>query len=185
MRIAVIGGGLVGLATAHKLQQARPGAEVVVLEKEAGFGRHQSTHNSGVLHAGLYYRPGSLKARLAVGGIRELTTFCREHGVAHEICGKVVVATRADELPRLRALHERAQANGLRGVRWLDAGELREREPHAAGEAALLVPEEGIVDYAAVVARLAERIGAAGGELLTGARVVELGRAGGRWRVGV
>ena len=184
MRIAVIGGGLVGLATAHKLQQARPGAEVVVLEKEAGFGRHQSTHNSGVLHAGLYYRPGSLKARLAVGGIRELTAFCREHGVAHEICGKVVVATRADELPRLRALHERAQANGLRGVRWLDAGELREREPHAAGEAALLVPEEGIVDYAAVVARLAERIGAAGGELLTGARVVELGRAGGRWRVG-
>jgi L-2-hydroxyglutarate oxidase len=183
MRIAVIGGGLVGLAAAYKLQQTLPGARVVVLEKEAGFGRHQSTHNSGVLHAGLYYKPGSLKARLAVEGIREMTAFCRAEGVAHEICGKVVVAVEAAEVPRLRALQERALANGLQGVRWLSVAELREREPHVAGEAALLVPEEGIVDYAAVIAALANRIGAAGGELLTGARVTALARESGRWRI--
>jgi len=183
MRIVVIGGGLVGLATAHKLQQAIPAARLVVLEKEPGFGQHQSTHNSGVLHAGLYYKPGSLKARLAVEGIREMTAFCRAHGIAHEICGKVVVAIDALEVTRLRALHERANVNGLQGVRWLSAGELKEREPHAAGEAALLVPEEGIVNYAMVVAKLAEVIAAAGGELLTNARVTSLVRHGAQWRV--
>ncbi len=183
MKIAVIGGGLVGLATAHKLQQASPSAGIVVLEKEAGFGRHQSTHNSGVLHAGLYYKPGSLKARLAVEGIREMTAYCRAQGVAHEICGKVVVAVSDHEVVRLRALQERAVANGLQGVRWLSSDELKEREPHAAGIAALLVPEEGIVDYAAVVDRLVAAIAAAGGELLTAARVTALERDGRQWRI--
>lgn len=183
MKIVVIGGGLVGLGTAYQLQQAVPRARVTVLEKEAGFGRHQSTHNSGVLHAGLYYKPGSLKARLAVEGIRAMTAFCRERGVAHEICGKVVLAVDHLEVTRLHALQERAQANGLQGVRWLSAAELKEREPHAAGQAALLVPEEGIVDYAAVVAQLVAAISAAGGELLTNARVTSLRRSGAGWRV--
>lgn len=183
MKIAVIGGGLVGLATAHKLQRALPSAHLLVLEKEAAFGKHQSTHNSGVLHAGLYYKPGSLKARLAVEGIREMTAFCRTQGISHEICGKVVVAVSDDEIVRLRALHERAIANGLQGVRWLSTAELKAREPHAAGVAALLVPEEGIVDYAAVIDRLVAAIGSAGGELRTGARVTALERAGGRWHI--
>ena len=183
MRIAVIGGGLVGLGTARKLQQALPAAQVVVLEKEPGFGRHQSTHNSGVLHAGLYYQPGSLKARLAVDGIREMTAFCREHRISHEICGKTVVATEESELPRLKTLIERGTRNGLSGLRWLERRELEEREPHAAGIAAVLVPEEGIVDYAGVVAKLAETCQAAGGELLVSAGVKAIKPDGAGWRI--
>lgn len=183
MRFVIVGGGLVGLATACKLRAALPDAVITLLEKEPGFGRHQSTHNSGVLHAGLYYRPGSLKARMAVEGIREMTAFCREHRIAHEICGKVVVATGADELPRLHTLHERGLANGLVGLRRLGPEELREREPHAAGIDAVLVPEEGIVDYAAVVAKLVELNSMAGCELHAGARVTGLTLHGRTWRV--
>src|SRR5213082_2673709 len=119
--IAVIGGGLVGLASAYKLLSGGRFDRVVVLDKEADVARHQSTHNSGVLHAGLYYTPGSRKARLAVDGIRQMTAFCREHGVRHEVCGKVVVAVDDTEVPRLRALLERGTANGLRGLKWLSA----------------------------------------------------------------
>src|SRR5436309_2343839 len=115
-QLLVVGGGLVGLATALKFVRRHAGWTVAVLEKETAVGLHQSTHNSGVLHCGLYYKPGSLKARLAVEGIREMTQFCREHGVAHEICGKVVVATEPAELPRLTELHRRGQANGLQGL---------------------------------------------------------------------
>ncbi len=183
MRIVVIGGGLVGLGTAYKLKQALPAATITLLEKEPGFGRHQSTHNSGVLHAGLYYQPGSLKARLAVEGIREMTAFCREHGIPHEICGKTVVATDEAELPRLQTLLERGTRNGLGGLRWLDRGDLQQREPHAAGLAAVLVPEEGIVDYAAVVAKLVETNRAAGCELLADARVKSIAKEGSGWRI--
>lgn len=183
MRIAVIGGGLVGLGTAYKLRQTLPAAAITLLEKEAGFGRHQSTHNSGVLHAGLYYKPGSLKARMAVEGIREMTQFCREHAIHHEICGKVVVATDEAELPRLRALQERGMQNGLGGLRWLGREELREREPHAAGVAAVLVPEEGIVDYAAVIAKIVERSQAAGCELLVSSGVKAIAPEGKGWRI--
>lgn len=183
-RFAVIGGGLVGLATAYKLRARFPDARITLLEKEPGFGRHQSTHNSGVLHAGLYYKPGSLKARLAVEGIREMTAFCRERGIRHEICGKVVVATEPDELPRLKTLFERGTANGLAGLRWLEPGELREREPHAAGLAAVLVPEEGIVDYAGVVDALVQANRERGCELVAKARVVSLDRRGDGWVVG-
>src|SRR5678816_1818746 len=119
MRVVVIGGGIVGLATAYKLTLARPGWSVRVLEKESGVGRHQSSHNSGVLHAGLYYTPGTAKARLAVSGIRQMTAFARDNGIPHEICGKVVVATTEAELPRLEILEKRGKANGLRGVRRL------------------------------------------------------------------
>jgi len=180
---AVVGGGIVGLAVALRLTRAFPGAPVVVLEKEKGVGRHQSGHNSGVLHAGLYYKPGSLKAKLAVDGIRQMAAFCREHGIAHEICGKLVVATSGVEMARLRDLQERGTANGLAGLRWLVGAEMREIEPNVAGLAALHVPEEGIVDYAAVCAAMGAQIQAAGGRVVTGAEVRRLVREGFAWRI--
>ncbi|HNC24418.1 MAG TPA: FAD-dependent oxidoreductase, partial [Opitutaceae bacterium] len=182
-RVVIIGGGVVGLAVARELQRRVPGATVVLLEKEADVGRHQSTHNSGVLHAGLYYAPGSLKARLAVQGIRLMTAFCQEHGVAHEICGKVVVATEERELPALDRLWERGQRNGLRDLRRLKPGELREIEPHAAGLAAIHVPEEGIVDYDGVCAALRHVIERAGGVVRTSAPVTGIRALGAGWVV--
>ncbi|MBN8217669.1 MAG: L-2-hydroxyglutarate oxidase [Spirochaetes bacterium] len=180
-RIVVVGGGLVGLGTALALRKRFPGAALTVIEKEGGFGRHQSTHNSGVLHAGLYYKPGSVKARLAVEGIRLMTAFCQKHGVAHEICGKVVVAATEEERPRLATLWERGQANGLLGMRRLEQGELREREPRAAGVAAILVPQEGIVDYAGVVAAMAKELAAGGAELRLGWALRRAKRVSGEW----
>jgi L-2-hydroxyglutarate oxidase len=181
--VAVIGGGVVGLATAYKLLLRRPGLRVSVLEKEADVGLHQSTHNSGVLHAGLHYTPGSLKATLAVAGIRDMIAFCERHGVTHDRCGKLVVATTELERERLRALHERGIANGLAGLRWLSADEMREIEPHAAGIAALHVPEEGIVDYAGVCQALRREVEVLGGEVRTGARVDHLRPEREGWRI--
>lgn len=179
----VIGGGVVGLGTARALARRFPGASILILEKESGPGKHQSTHNSGVLHAGLYYKPGSLKARMAVQGIRQMTAFCVEKGISHEICGKVVVATDEAEIVRLRALLERGQANGLQGLAWLGPEELREREPHAAGLAAILVPEEGIVDYEAVCAALVADLRASGVIFQPDARVTGLVRRGKGWLI--
>src|SRR5579863_7305114 len=139
MVVAIVGGGIVGLATAYRLQQRSADLRVVVLEKESAVGRHQSSHNSGVLHCGLYYRPGSRRARLAVKGIRQMVEFCQTHSVPHEVCGKVVVAATEDEVPRLEGLFQRGQENGLRGLRLLRPEELREIEPHAAGVAAIHV----------------------------------------------
>ena len=170
-----------GLAVARELLLRNPGASVCVLEKENGPGRHQSTHNSGVLHCGLYYKPGSLKARLAVRGIRLMTDFCREHSVAHEICGKVVVATDEAEVARLRDLETRGQQNGLEGLQWLDAARLREIESHAAGLAALRVPQEGIVDYQAVCDALVREIERLGGTFQTRARVFAIHDNLGGW----
>lgn len=183
MEIIVIGGGLVGLATALHLKRARPELAVRLLEKEGQVGPHQSSHNSGVLHAGLYYRPGSLKARLAVEGIRKMTAFCQEQGVRHDVCGKVVVATEPDELPRLHALLERGRENGLRGLRLLSPDELREIEPHAAGLAAVHVPEEGIVDYLGVCAAMEREIRRLGGEIVLSAEVRGLKPEANGWRV--
>jgi len=180
---AIVGGGIVGLAVAHKLLSARPGLRVLLLEKEQGVGRHQSTHNSGVLHAGLYYKPGSAKARLAVSGIKQMTEFCRDNGIAHEICGKIVVAVDETETPRLRALFERGTANGLVGLAWLGPEEIRGREPHAAGRAAVLVPEEGIADYAGVCETLHGKIAGAGGEIRLGYEVSSLRREAQAWRI--
>jgi L-2-hydroxyglutarate oxidase len=177
----IIGGGLVGLATAWRLLQRWPNARVVLMEKEAGVGRHQSTHNSGVLHCGLHYRPGSHKARLAVRGIRQMVQFCRENDVPHDVCGKLVVATDEAQVARLRTLHERGQANGLTGLRWMTPSEFRQIEPHAAGVAALHVPEEGIADYARVVETLARKIQEMGGTIQTDAKVTSLRRRGHEW----
>ena len=167
---AVVGGGIVGLSTAYALQRRYPRARLLLVEKEARWAAHQTGHNSGVIHSGIYYKPGSLKARLAVEGRRALITFCREHGVPHDICGKVIVATETGELPRLDDLHQRGLANGLNVTR-IDGARLREIEPHAAGIAALRVPETGIVDYVRVSETLAHLVAAAGGDLRLGTRV--------------
>jgi L-2-hydroxyglutarate oxidase LhgO len=183
MQICVIGGGIVGLATALQLRRRQPKSSIMVLEKEPDFGRHQSTHNSGVLHAGLYYKPGSVKARMAVQGIRLMTEFCRQHDVAHEICGKLVVAVDATEVPRLRKLQERGTQNGLAGIEWLEGEAVREIEPNVAGVAALRVPEEGIVDYAAVLQAMVSDARMGGVELRAGSRVMRILRDGTAWRV--
>lgn len=183
MNVVIVGGGIVGLATALAVKKRQPGARIILLEKEPAFGRHQSTHNSGVLHAGLYYRPGSLKAKFAVEGIRRMTLFCQQHAIAHQICGKLVVATTPDEVVRLKSLLERGTANGLRGLEWLTSDALREIEPHAAGLAAIRVPEEGIVDYAAVCAAMVREFSNSGGTLRTCTRVTRIVRDGSAWMV--
>jgi L-2-hydroxyglutarate oxidase len=181
---AVIGGGIVGLATARALRKQHPDRSILVLEKEKKPGQHQSTHNSGVLHCGLYYKPSSLKARLAVSGIRLMTDYCREKDIPHEICGKVVVATDDSEVGRLKDLHARGIANGLEGLRWLSGAELREIEPQVAGVAALHVPQEGIVDYQAVVDALHADLLADGVDCVCGAKVHDLSERNVSWRIG-
>ena len=184
--IAVIGGGILGLAAAMELTKRYAGLGVVVLEKEARIGAHQSGHNSGVIHSGLYYRPGSAKAELAVRGARLLVDFCAAHDIPHEVCGKVVVATTRAELPRLEELMRRGQANGVAGLRAIDTDELREMEPYAAGVRGLHVASTGIVDYGAVVEAYRRLFEACGGELRLGApvRSIRFGRDGLEFRTG-
>ncbi len=174
MRVTVVGGGILGLATARLL--ARSGDQVTVLEKEPVLARHQTGHNSGVVHAGIYYAPGSLKARLCTRGRILLRDYCAERGVAYDECGKVVVATDEAELPRLDRLAERAERNGVPGLRRLDAVGLAEVEPHARGLAALHSPHTAIVDFAAVARAFASDIAAAGGEVRTAAPVTRVER---------
>ncbi|NTV20921.1 MAG: L-2-hydroxyglutarate oxidase [Chlorobium limicola] len=164
-RIGIIGAGILGLAVAYRVQERYPCAKVWVFEKEGGPGRHQSSHNSGVLHCGLYYQPGSLKARLAVEGIRSMIDFCRQHEIPHEVCGKVVVASDARERQFLENLARRGAANGLKGLKFLGTSELKNREPFVRASSSLLVPEEGIVDYLAVMDSLAGIIQYKGGHL--------------------
>ncbi len=171
------------MATALELKRLNPSADVEVLEKEKQPGQHQSGHNSGVLHAGLYYKPGSLKARLAVKGIRRMIAFCQEHKVPHEICGKLVVATTVEEVGALKQLLARGRENGLREVRWLSAEELKEIEPHAAGLAAVHVPEEGIVDYRAVCAAMEKDLVGAGGTIKVVSRARRICPDGRGWRI--
>ena len=175
--VAVAGGGLVGLATAMALA-GRGGLRVTVLEAEDRLASHQSGHNSGVIHSGLYYKPGSLKAVLCVDGARALYRLCAEEGIAHERCGKLVVATSPEELPQLDELERRGRANGLTGVRRLTGDEIREVEPQAAGIAGLHIQKTGIVDYLGVARVYARRIEAGGGRVLTGARVEAVRRDG-------
>jgi L-2-hydroxyglutarate oxidase len=180
-QVIIVGGGIVGLATAYRLGERFPGARITVLEKEDTVGKHQTGHNSGVLHCGLYYKPGSVKARLAVTGIRQMVAFCRDNGIPHEICGKLVVAADESEVGRLRDLHERGTANGLEGLQWMGPAEMREIEPHVGGVAALRVPQEGIVDYARVCATLVEKLRSRGAKVATGAKVTSIRQSGGRW----
>ncbi|GHD66207.1 hydroxyglutarate oxidase [Streptomyces goshikiensis] len=157
--VLVIGGGIVGLSTAHALSRLAPGTRVVVLEKEPGPARHQTGRNSGVIHSGIYYRPGSLKARFAVRGAAEMVKFCAEHGIAHEVTGKLIVATERAELPRLHALVQRGRENGI-PVRELGPAQIAEYEPEVRGLAAIHVGSTGIVDYGRVAEQLAESSGA-------------------------
>ena len=175
--LIIIGGGAVGLGVALEITRRFPRQRLLVLEKENGVARHQSGHNSGVIHSGVYYKPGSLKARLCVAGAAAMVEFCREHGVPHNVCGKVIVATRQDELPRLEELRKRGEANGLAGLRLIGSEELREIEPHAAGLRALVVPSTGVTDYALVCEKYAELIAAGGGTVLTSAAATGIKRS--------
>ncbi len=166
----VIGGGIVGLATAFTLSRRDSGLRIVVLEKEDGLARHQTGRNSGVIHSGIYYKPGSFKARFAREGSRSMVEFCREHGIKHDVCGKVIVATRESELPLLDKLFQRGLDNGL-PVTKLTAEQVREIEPHVRCLAGLKVPTTGIVDYKEVCAKLADLVRERGGSVTTGARV--------------
>jgi len=181
MRVAIVGGGILGLATARLITREVADAEVMVLEKEPELAQHQTSHNSGVVHAGLYYAPGSLKARLCVRGVSLLKAFCNEHGIRYDECGKLVIATDEGEMARFEALEERARANGVPGLRRLDASELRTIEPSATGIAALHSPATAIVDFGEVARAMADDARAAGTTIMTRtevARVLGHGRAG-------
>jgi (S)-2-hydroxyglutarate dehydrogenase len=171
---AIIGGGIVGLATAMRFSRAFPGLRLLVLEKEQTVGRHQTGHNSGVIHSGIYYKPGSLKAKLCVEGAAAMCSFCRENGIAFEICGKVIVATNNDEIPRLHALLERGQANGIAGLKMLDPAQVREIEPNCGGVAWLHVPGTGITNYEKVCQKYADIVVANGGQVKTSTEVKQV-----------
>lgn len=177
--VAVVGGGLIGLATAYRLLEAHPGLRLAVLEKEPVLARHQSGRNSGVIHAGLYYVPGSLKAQLCREGMDALKRFADERGIPYKLCGKLVVALDESELPRLAELKRRGVENGLRGITDVDAAGIRELEPNAAGIQAIHVPETGIIDYRRVAFAYADEVRRRGGEILLDSRVVALERRNG------
>jgi 2-hydroxyglutarate dehydrogenase len=176
--LAIVGGGIVGLAVAREMVRRNPRASVSVLEREGELGAHQSSHNSGVMHAGIYYTPGSLKARLCVEGARELYRYCEARGIAHEQRGKLIVAITSSELPRLRELQRRGAANGVQGLRWIDSVGMEALEPHARGIAALHSPTTGIVDFAAVTRAYADDVLEMGGTVSTGCAISGVRLAG-------
>ncbi|MDP8959941.1 MAG: L-2-hydroxyglutarate oxidase [Actinomycetota bacterium] len=175
--VAVVGAGIIGLATALALTERHPRLRLLVLDKEPEVGSHQTGHNSGVIHSGIYYRPGSLKARLCVQGGQRLLAFCEEHGIAYQLPGKVIVATEPRELPALEELHRRGVMNGLRGVRQIGPRELSELEPHATGVAGLHVPDTGIVDFHHVARALAKRLDERGVTIMRNTKVERVERA--------
>jgi len=179
VNVTVVGGGIVGLATAYQLTENHPGRSVLVLEKEAALAAHQTGRNSGVLHSGIYYRPGSLKARNCRSGKEAMERFCEAQGVPYDVCGKVIVAVSDDELPRLDNIFQRGQQNGIRCA-MVGPERLRELEPHAAGIRAIHVPEAGIVDYRRASERMAEIVCERGGEVVCEARVRGVRRDNGR-----
>jgi L-2-hydroxyglutarate oxidase LhgO len=181
--VLVIGGGIVGLAVALEVTQRFPRLRLAVLEKEEHVAQHQTGHNSGVIHSGVYYKPGSIKARTCVEGAAAMVEFCREHGIAHAVCGKVIVATNEEELARLKGLEERGRANGLQGLQLVGPAELREVEPHAQGLGALRVPSTGITNYAKVSEKYVELMRAQGGTLHTRAEVRAIRQAEGEFAV--
>lgn len=171
--VVVVGGGIVGLSVAYKLSSNK-NLNIVVLEKENGVGQHQSTHNSGVLHCGLYYKPGSLKALLSVDGIKQMTDFCIEHNIPHEICGKLVVSTNQEESIKLNELFDRGTKNGLKNLRKLNKQQMLEIEPNVGGIEALHVPQEGIVDYKKVIQKLSELIINSGHTIKLNSKVIDI-----------
>ena len=160
--VVIVGGGIIGLATARALLERFPSLRLALCEKESALGTHQTGHNSGVIHSGIYYKPGSFKARLCVEGVRLLTEFCDAHGIKYDRCGKVIVATSPDELDRLRTLHERGVANGVPGVAMIDAARVREIEPHVQAVAGIHSPNTAIIDYGEVTAALGRDLAAHG-----------------------
>jgi L-2-hydroxyglutarate oxidase len=172
--LTILGAGIIGLATAMQILEAHPRIKLLVLEKEPEIAQHQTGHNSGVIHSGLYYRPGSIKARSCVAGRNALIEFCDRHSIPYEICGKIVVATSEEELPRLEELHHRGLANGLEGLEMIGPERLKEFEPHANGIKALRVPATGIIDYKKVAEAYAKEIRAKSGDIRTSHRVVDI-----------
>ena len=169
--IIVIGGGIVGLATALKIKEKTPSLKLALIEKEPRLSAHQTGHNSGVIHSGVYYKPGSLKAQNCIRGYQMLLDFCQVHEVPYELCGKVIVATHPSELPQLDTIMARGEQNGLTGLKRLSEPELKEHEPHVNGIAGILVPQTGIIDYTAVSLKYAEQVQAADGDIILGERV--------------
>ncbi|HIA30724.1 MAG TPA: FAD-dependent oxidoreductase, partial [Candidatus Marinimicrobia bacterium] len=169
--VIIIGGGIVGLATAYKLLEQKPELKLRILEKEKSIGLHQSGHNSGVIHSGIYYKPGSVKAKNCRRGVEELLLFCDKFNVQYDLCGKVIVAVNLEEVNRLDALYKRGLENGISNVRIVDSQELKDLEPHATGIKAIHVPSTGIINYTSVVDELAKQIIKRGGEIKTKATV--------------
>jgi L-2-hydroxyglutarate oxidase len=172
--VIIVGGGIVGLATAFQLQQLKPTLRIALIEKETSLAKHQTGNNSGVIHSGIYYKPGSLKATNCVRGYNLLLDFCRKYEVPFDLCGKIIVATEADEIPLLHSLYGRGQQNGLQNLKMLNAGELKEYEPHVNGIAGVAVPQTGIIDYTAVAKKYAEQIRKAEGEIILGEQVIDI-----------
>jgi L-2-hydroxyglutarate oxidase LhgO len=176
-RVVIIGAGIVGLAAGLEFKLRYPDTDLIVLEKEAGVARHQTGHNSGVVHSGIYYKPGSLKARLCVSGARAMFRFCQEHEIPFSICGKVIVATEKSELPRLEELYRRGIANGIPNLRMIAGEEIREIEPHASGISGIHVPRTGITDFSLVAQKLADMIHQLGGKIHCGASVLGISQS--------
>lgn len=172
--VLIVGGGIIGLATALCILRVRPGTRLILIEKEKSVAQHQTGHNSGVIHSGLYYRPGSLKALNCRVGYQEMLNFCREQSIPHEICGKIVVATSPVELPGLEELYRRGVANGLTGLRFLQPAEIREVEPCCSGFRGLYIPQAGIVDYSAIARKYAQLLIELGAEIILGETVIDI-----------
>lgn len=169
--IAIVGGGIVGLATGYRLTEKYPNKKIVIIEKESSIAHHQTGNNSGVIHSGLYYKPGSLKAKNCIDGYHMLLKFCNENEIPYDLCGKVVVATNKSELGRLRDLFDRGRENGLEGLQMLDQKQLKEIEPHLAGIQGIRVPQTGIINYTAVCSKLVDKIEEKGGKVLLNTKV--------------
>ncbi len=172
--IAIIGGGIIGLSTAYSLLRSNPGLRLALLEKEDQVAKHQSGHNSGVIHSGIYYKKGSLKAKNCVRGVKMLLDFCNKHKIPYELCGKVIVATSTEELPRLTELYKRGLANGVEGLKLLNKAELKKVEPYAQGIQAIYSPNTGIVDYKKVAEKLLEEIKDMGASIYLGSKVLKI-----------
>lgn len=172
--VIIVGGGIVGLATGLKLLEKKPGLKLAIIEKENKIAQHQTGHNSGVIHSGIYYKPGSLKAKNCKEGYSELLQFAKEHQISHELCGKIIVATKAEEIPLLENIYQRGLQNELQGLKKISREEIREREPHCSGIEGVFVPQAGIIDYKQVSAKYAELITQQGGLIFTGEKVLHI-----------